>query len=303
MSIPDFQTTMLPLLQYTADQKEHSFHEAVDALAQSFHLTDEEREELLPSGRQATFSNRLNWASSYLKHAALLESTKHGYFKITKRGMEILQRKPPKINIKFLMQFPEFQEFRTVRKEKNGIVEAEVETTNTHTPEELLEDGYQKIRQELAQDLLNRVKACSPRFFERLVVELLVRMGYGGSIKDAGQVIGRSGDEGIDGTIKEDRLGLDVIYIQAKRWEGTIGRPQLQQFVGALHGQQAKKGVFITTSSFTKEAGEFAKKINDNVILIDGQQLAEFMIDFNVGVAAVTSYEIKRIDSDYFTEI
>lgn len=303
MSIPDFQTTMLPLLQYTADQKEHSFHEAADALAQVFHLTDEELEELLPSGRQATFSNRLNWASSYLKHAALLESTKRGYFKITKRGMEILQQKPPKINIEFLMQFPEFQEFRTVRKEKNGIIEAGVETTNTHTPEELLEDGYQKIRQELAQELLNRVKVCSPRFFERLVVELLVKMGYGGSIKDAGQVIGRSSDEGIDGTIKEDRLGLDVIYIQAKRWEGTIGRPQLQQFVGALHGQQAKKGVFITTSSFTKEAGEFAKKINDNVILIDGQQLAEFMIDFNVGVAAVTSYEIKRIDSDYFTEI
>lgn len=303
MSIPDFQTTMLPLLQYTADQKEHSFHEAVDALAQVFHLTDEEREELLPSGRQATFSNRLNWASSYLKHAALLESTRRGYFKITQRGMEILQRKPPKINIEFLMQFPEFQEFRAVRKGKNGIVETEVETTNIRTPEELLEDGYQKVRQELAQDLLNRVKACSPRFFERLVVELLVKMGYGGSIKDAGEVIGKSGDEGIDGTIKEDRLGLDVIYIQAKKWEGIVGRPEIQKFVGALYGQRAKKGVFITTSSFTKDAIDYARSIESKVILIDGGQLAEFMIDFNVGVAAVTLYEIKRIDSDYFTEI
>jgi restriction system protein len=303
MSIPDFQTTMLPLLQYTADQKEHSFHEAVDALALTFHLTDEEREELLPSGRQATFDNRLNWASSYLKHAELLESTKRGYFRITQRGMEVLQRNPTKINIDFLMQFPEFQEFRATRKEKGAIAGSAIEITSIQTPEELLEDGYQKIRQELAQELLNRVKACSPRFFERLVVELLVMMGYGGSIKDAGEVIGKSGDEGIDGTIKEDRLGLDVIYIQAKKWEGTVGRPEIQKFVGALYGQRAKKGVFITTSSFTREAEDYARNIDSKVILIDGKRLAEFMIDFNVGVAAVTSYEIKRIDSDYFTEI
>jgi len=303
MSIPDFQTTMLPLLQYTADQKEHSFHEAADALSLIYHLTDEERKELLPSGRQATFDNRLNWASSYLKHAALLESTRRGYFKITQRGIGVLQQKPPKINIEFLMQFPEFQEFRTARKEKTGSIETEVETTNAHTPEELLEDGYQKIRQELAQDLLNRVKDCSSRFFERLVVELLVKMGYGGSIKDAGDVIGRSGDEGIDGTIKEDRLGLDVIYIQAKKWEGTVGRPEIHKFVGALYGQRAKKGVFITTSSFTKDAIDYARGIESKIILIDGRQLAEFMIDFNVGVSAVTSYEVKRIDGDYFTEI
>jgi restriction system protein len=187
-------------------------------------------------------------------------------------------------------------------KDKNEVAEVETEITSKQTPEELLEDGYQRIRQELAQELLNRVKSSSPRFFERLVVELLVKMGYGGSIKDAGQVIGKSGDEGIDGTIKEDRLGLDVIYIQAKKWEGAVGRPEIQKFVGALYGQRAKKGVFITTSSFSHEATEYVKNIDNKIVLIDGKQLTELMIDHGVGVAIVSTYEVKKVDNDYFTE-
>lgn len=302
MSIPDFQSTMLPLLQFTADQQEHSFREAVESVALIFHLTSDEKNELLPSGRQPTFDNRLNWASSYLKHAGLLDSTKRGYFKITQRGLEVLQRRPQKINIDFLMQFPEFQQFREIKREKNGREVIETDVVGKQTPEELLEDGYQRIRQELAQELLSRIKSSSSRFFERLVVELLVKMGYGGSIKDAGQVIGRSGDEGIDGTIKEDRLGLDVIYIQAKKWEGSVGRPEIQKFVGALYGQRAKKGVFIATSSFSHEATEYVKNIDSKVVLIDGKQLAELMIDHVVGVSIISTYEVKKVDNDYFAE-
>jgi restriction system protein len=282
MSIPDFQSIMLPLLQFTADMQEHSFREAVIRLAPVFQLTEEEKNELLPSGRQHSFDNRLNWASSYLKHAGLLESRKRGYFKITKRGLGVLHHPPEKITIDYLMQFPEFQQFREIRREKNGGEVTETDVVGKQTPEELLEDGYQKIRQELAQELLSRIKSCSPRFFERLVVDLLVKMGYGGSIKDAGQVIGKSGDEGIDGTIKEDRLGLDVIYIQAKKWEGSVGRPEIQKFVGALYGQRAKKGVFIATSSFSHEATEYVKNIDSKIVLIDGKQLADLM---NTGYA------------------
>jgi restriction system protein len=303
MGIPDFQTVMLPLLVFASDQHEHSPREAIEALAQTFQLTDKERAALLPSGQQAVFDNRVHWAVSYLKHAGLLEATRRGYFRIADRGVQVLSQSPARIDLRYLQQFPEFVEFRESRRTKgNGDAVVALDVPSQQTPEELLEAGYQRIRQEVAQELLARMKACSPSFFERLVVELLVKMGYGGSRQDAGQAIGRSGDEGIDGIIKEDRLGLDTIYIQAKRWQGTVGRPDIQRFVGALAGQKARKGVFITTSEFSRDAREYASSVESKVVLIDGEQLAGLMLDNDLGVARAATYEIKRIDSDYFSE-
>jgi restriction system protein len=304
MAIPDFQSLMLPLLTFAADGKEHAAREATDSLSQLFQLSDKEKELLLPSGQQTIIGNRVYWALTHLKHAGILESTRRGYFKISQRGLGVLQQNPSKIDLRFLSQFPEYLEFRrTSKKEKNGVVEVESEILNQRTPEELFEESYRSIRQELAQELLNQVKKASPSFFERLVVDLLVKMGYGGSREDAGEAIGKSGDEGIDGIIKEDRLGLDTIYIQAKKWDGGVGRPEIQKFVGALHGQRARKGIFITTSDFSSNAREYVSNIDSKVVLIDGKQLAEFMIDHNVGVSRVSAYEIKKIDSDYFVEV
>jgi restriction system protein len=303
MSIPDFQSIMLPLLTFTADQQEHSLQEAIEEMAQTFNLSEQERKELLPSEQDTRFDNRVRWASLYLKKAGLLASTRRSFFKITQRGLDALNQNLPRIDIKFLEQFSEFVEFRgSSRREKEAPAEIDVATNGHQTPEELLEYGYQKIRQDLAQEVLSRVKASSPNFFERLVVELLVKMGYGGSRKDAGEAVGKSGDEGIDGIIKEDRLGLDVIYIQAKKWEGVVSRPEIQKFAGALQGQRAKKGIFITTSSFSIEAIEFASRIDSKIVLIDGKQLAQLMIDHDVGVSKVSSYEIKKIDFDYFVD-
>jgi restriction system protein len=307
VAIPDYQTVMLPLLSYTSDQQEHSTREAIDSLATQFRLSDAEREELLPSGQQSVFDNRVNWAASYLRHAGLLERTRRGCFRITDRGDQLLRQNPQRIDVKLLAQYPEFNEFKAgSRKERtNGHQPVEIvePTTQQQTPEEMLEFGYQRIRQELAQELLSRIKTCSPSFFERLVVELLVKMGYGGSRKDAGEAVGRSGDEGIDGIIKEDRLGLDTIYIQAKRWQGTVGRPEIHRFAGALLGQRARKGIFISTSEFSRDARDYAGNIDSKIVLIDGEQLAQLMIDHDVGVARASLYEIKRIDSDYFSEV
>lgn len=244
--------------------------------------------------------NRVGWAKTYMKKAGLLESTKRSYFKITDLGLEVLQKNPKEINVKFLEQFPQFIEFRNLRKEK-GEEEKEEENL-TQTPQELLEYGYQRIKKDLASELLNLVKKSSPRFFEKLVVELLIKMGYGGSLKDAGKAIGQSGDGGIDGIIKEDKLGLDIIYIQAKRWESVVGSKEVRNFVGSLAGQKANKGVFITTSSFTRDALEYVKTIPHKVILIDGETLAQLMIENDVGVSKIISYDIKKIDSDYFEE-
>ncbi len=304
MSIPDFQSLMLPLMKFAADQREHASRETADYLAQAFQLSDAEREEMLSSGQQTIFDNRVYWGIAHLKRAGLIESTRRGFFRITPRGQQILQQPPTKIDIRFLKQFPEYRQFIAPKRDKTANEEG-AETITSHTPMELLEGSYQSIRQELAQELLNQVKKSSPAFFERLVVDLLLRMGYGGSRVDAGEAIGRSGDEGIDGTIKEDRLGLDTIYIQAKRWgERTVGRPDIMQFVGALSGKNAKKGVYITTSTFSDEAREFVNRnIGSTVVLIDGKMLAELMIDFNVGVFRVASYEIKKINNDYFNEV
>jgi restriction system protein len=275
--------------------------ETIEYLADEFDLSDEERKELLPSGQQATFDNRVGWARTYMKKAVLLEPTRRGYFRITERGKDVLSQNPQKINVKFLGRFPEFIEFRQIRKEKPEKDKV-VPDPDVATPEEALENAYQKLQEGLAADLIQNVKECSPNFFERLVVALLVKMGYGGSRKEAGQAVGGTADGGIDGIIKEDKLGLDIIYIQAKRWEANVGRPEIQKFAGALQGQRARKGIFITTSSFSKDALDYVKNIDTKIILIDGDQLAELMIDHNVGVSALTTYEIKKIDADYFLD-
>ena len=300
MSIPDYQSVMLPLLKFSSDNNEHSLREAIENLADFFSLSETERKELLPSGQQAIFDNRVAWARTYMKKAGLIETTKRGFFKISRQGLDVIKSKPLDINVKFLEQFPSFVEFRKLRHEK-VIKEMEVEE-KTGTPEESIELAYQNIKQNLAQEILSQVKSVSSYFFEKLVIDLLVKMGYGGSRKDAGRAIGKSGDEGIDGIINEDRLGLDIIYVQAKRWENTVSRPEIQKFVGALQGQRAKKGIFITTSDFTKEAISYTSNIEIKIVLIDGEKLANLMIDFNIGVSSIKTYEVKRIDSDYFTE-
>ncbi|MDP1708001.1 MAG: restriction endonuclease [Gammaproteobacteria bacterium] len=301
MAIPDYQSIMLPLLRFATDGNEHPLREAIEGLSKQFGLTDAEKNELLPSGQQPRFNNRVAWARSYMSKAALLESTRRGHFSITQRGREVLSKNPPEINVKFLEQFPEFVEFRSKHREPVETTES-TETETLQTPGELLETAYQKLREDLSAELLKTVTECSPSFFERLVIDVLVNMGYGGSRKEAGKAIGRSGDEGIDGIINEDRLGLDVIYIQAKRWQATIGRPEIQKFAGALQGHRAKKGIFITTSDFSREAVDYVAKIDSKIVLIDGEQLSQLMIDHNVGVTPVTSYETKKIDSDYFIE-
>ena len=300
MAIPDYQATMLPLLRFAGDGAEHSLREAIEALAGEFKLSDEERRELLPSGQQEIFDNRVGWARTYMKKAGLLRTTRRGFFEITERGNEALKKKPGRIDGKFLEQYQEFREFKSLRRQPAANGEQE-ELVLTRTPEEALERAYQNLRSDLAADLITQIKQSPPSLFERLVVELLVKMGYGGSRKDAGKAIGKSGDEGIDGIIKEDRLGLDIIYIQAKRWENTVGRPEIQKFAGALQGQRARKGIFITTSDFSSEAHDYASRIESKIILIDGEQLAQMLIDHNIGVSPVASYEIKRVDSDYFT--
>jgi restriction system protein len=301
MSIPDYQSIMLPLLRYANDGKEHSLRETIEALADEFQLVDEERGNLLPSGRQSTFDNRVGWARTYLKKAGILESTRRGYYRITQRGRDVLRQKPLEINVAFLKQFAEFVEFQTLHRE-NVEESDDHELTETRTPEEEIEAAYQRIRQSLATELLQTIKDLSPAFFERLVIDVIVKMGYGGTRTDAGEAIGRSGDGGIDGIIKEDRLGLDAIYIQAKRWEGPVGRPEIQKFVGALQGQRARKGIFITTSVFTGDAQDYISRIDSKIVLIDGNGLAQLLIDYNVGVASLASYELKRVDLDYFTE-
>ncbi|MFJ2988191.1 restriction endonuclease [Collimonas sp. NPDC087041] len=302
MPIPDYQTCMLPLLQYLGDGIEHSLRDAEEALAEHFHLSPLERAELLPSGQQGVFKNRIGWARTYLKKACLIELPKRAMSKITERGKQVLATNPGRIDVKYLQQWPEFIEFLDISKQNSRTTMSDEQTSVETTPEEAIELASQGLREQLAQTLLSRILGCSPTFFEQLVVELLVKMGYGGSRRDAGERIGQTGDGGIDGIIKEDRLGLDTIFIQAKRWQGSVGRPEIQKFVGALQGQRARKGVFITTSVYTAEAVDYASRIDTKVVLIDGKQLAGLMIDFDVGVSVSASYVVKRVDSDYFEE-
>lgn len=311
MSVPDFQSIMLPLLAFAADKREHSIHEACDRLAEHFKLTDQERNETYSAkNKSRRFDDRVSWARTYLKQSGLIYDTRRKYFQITERGLSVLAEKPQRLDMKFLERFPEYLDFKnrtreTPSNEKPNRANPTVtvsESDATQTPKETIESSIRSLNSALAQELLDTIKKQSPTFFERLVVELLVKMGYGGSINDAGQVVGRSGDEGIDGVIKEDRLGLDIIYIQAKRWDNVVRRPDIQQFAGALAGQRANKGIFITTSTFTNEARSYVAGIQSKIVLIDGVQLAQLMIENNVGVATESVYEVKRIDSDYFAE-
>lgn len=304
MAVPDFQSCLLPVLHFAGDGAEHSVADAREALAKHFNLTEGERNEILPSGRQRRFDNRVAWARVYLERAGLLDSTRRAHFKITEEGKQLLATSPPRIDIQLLERYPPFQQFRALSSKQEGaesVAQVIIETQSA-TPEEVLEQAYESICGEVATDLLARVKACTPAFFESLVVELLLKMGYGGNRTEAGRAIGQAGDEGIDGIINEDRLGLDTIYIQAKRWEGTVGRPEVQKFVGALHGKRARKGVFITTGSFSSEARQYVSQIDPRIVLIDGIELAQYMLDLNLGVTVKEVYEVKRVDSDYFNE-
>lgn len=303
MAVPDYQSIMLPLLKYVSDQQVHTLRDVVEGLAAHFKLTEDERREMLPSGMQAAFDNRVGWARTYLKKAGLLDSPKRATMQITPRGIQVLKEDPPRIDVAYLKRFQEFIEFQSAKRESNGS-EVLTEDSNGRTPEEVIENGYEQVRASLSQELLSKVQALTWMDFERLVVQLLVRMGYGGSLKDAGRALTKGGDEGIDGTIKEDKLGLDVIYIQAKKWQtgNTVGRPEIQKFVGALAGQGAKKGIFITTSSFSKEAREYQPRNETKIVLIDGEELTQLMIDHDLGVTTQRTYAVKRIDSDFFGE-
>lgn len=300
MTIPDYQTIMLPFLTFIADGKEHTLREIINGLADDFNLNSEERNELLPSGKQPLFDNRVGWASTYLKKAGVVETPKRALYRITGRGQEALKQKPDRVDIKFLEQFPEFKEFRT-RKEKSDGGSVPPKKNSDVNPEELFESAYKDLQETLIAELLDTIKGCSAEFSERLVIDVLIKMGYGGSRREAGEALGRSGDEGIDGIIKEDKLGLDIIYIQAKWWDKTtVGRPEIQRFAGALLGKAAKKGIFLTTSRFSREAEDYVNGLDAKIILIDGERLSELMVEYNVGVDPVAAYEIKKIDSDYF---
>lgn len=303
MAIPHYQTFMSPVLKHLSDGREHSLRETISALSDEFGLTDDERKVLLPSGKQPIVNNRVAWAVTYLRQAGLLENIKRGVFKITERGRRVLVDFPDGVDNRVLERFEEFQEFKNRNKSnKEPTIRKPIEPRSETNPEETLETAYQELKDGLVLELLDAIKQCTPEFFEQLVIDVLIKMGYGGSRKEAGQAIGRSGDEGIDGIIKEDKLGLDIIYLQAKRWDGTVSRPEIQKFAGALQGQRARKGIFITTSQFSKEALDYVKNIDSKIILIDGRQLSELMIEYNVGVNTVAAYEIKKVDSDYFME-
>jgi restriction system protein len=300
MAIPDYQDFMLPLLQAVSDGNDYRVRNVTGQLADTLGLTQEERQQLLPSGQQTYLGNRIGWASTYLKKAGLLESPKRGYVRITGEGCKALAVHPTKIDNAFLKKYASFIDFYgRPAGEENGVAEP---TVAAKTPDEVLESSYLDLRRALADDLLEQVRGCSPQFFERLVVELLVAMGYGGTLADAGQAIGKTGDGGIDGIIKEDKLGLDVVCIQAKRWENTVGRPVVQAFAGSMEGMRARKGVLITTSLFSKDAEEYIGRIERKIVLIDGKRLAELMIDHGIGVTTARTYTIKRLDSDYFVE-
>jgi restriction system protein len=295
---------MLPFLQVLEDGSEKHFREITNAVSERLGVTTEERRQRIPSGLAPLVDNRLGWARTYLKKAGLIApGHKRGLYKITERGLEVLRRKPQRVDIALLSAYPEFREFRALRRpnsdETPPVTEADAVSA---TPEESLDTAYTGIRKKLEADLLEQIMAASPEFFERLVLDVLVSLGYGGSLSDAAQSVGGSGDGGVDGIIKEDRLGLDTIYVQAKRWENTVGRPEVQKFAGALQGHRARKGVMMTTSVFSREAIEFVKGIDTKVVLIDGETLSRLMVDNGVGVSTTRTYELKKVDSDYFEE-
>jgi restriction system protein len=309
MAIPTHEEAMLPVLVILSDNQAHHRRTLADAMAEHFRLSSEERAALLPSGKSSVIRSRTGWALSYMKQAGLVRSPKRGWYEITPLGHQVLGKQPSHINNEYLMQFEGFRDFRARSRpaDSPSVDELKHESGETRAmaaqpPDEALEEAYGRLRASVEEDLLDAIKQASPAFFEQIIIDLLVRMGYGGSRKEAARAIGRSGDGGIDGVIDEDRLGLDVIYIQAKRWEGTVGRPEIQKFAGALQGQRATKGIFLTTSTYTKEAEDYAQRIGARIILIGGRRLANLMFEYNVGVSPGNTYTVKAIDSDYFEE-
>lgn len=307
MPVPGYQDFMLPLVKLASDGQEHKITDAIDALADQFGVDEQDREIMLPSGTQTRLYNRVTWALTYLTKSLLLDKSARGRFKIAPRGVEVLKKNPPRIDNAFLTQFDEFRAFRKKKAKSASIVEPaddggdEVETSLT--PLERVEGGYNELREVLADELLSRVRVMKPKAFEQLVVDVLVAMGYGGSQLDAAQVVGKSGDGGIDGVIKEDRLGLDMVYVQAKRHTNDVGPGAIREFVGSLGEHKATKGVFITCGGFTSGAIEAAAKAHHRIVLIDGDQLADYMIDNGVGVADYKAYTVKKLDGDYFGEV
>ena len=303
MAVPDFQSLMMPLLRLSGDGSEHAFKDAVEAIAVEFQLTPEERHELLPSSSRTTlFYNRLAWAKTHMTMAGLLQAPRRGVFCITQRGRDLLGRQLARIDLKTLQQFPEYERARRGDSQASAENVVQVVTASELTPEETIERAHLSLRNDLSRELLESIMQCSPAFFELLIIKLMIKMGYGGSREEAGKAVGRSGDGGIDGVINEDRLGLDAIYLQAKCWTNVVGRPEIQQFVGALAGQRANKGVFIATSRFTQDAKDYAANSQYKVVLIDGERLADLMIEHDLGVSVAATYQLKRIDSDFFTE-
>jgi restriction system protein len=306
MAVPDYQTLMRPVLSIADDGRDHTAASIRDAVIAQFQLTPEDIEERLPSGRDTTLRNRVGWALTYLFRAGLLDRPRRSVYRLNERGRAVLAEHPDRVDNSVLESFEAFREFRSRNNQAPGTQPPAANpttsplTTDSATPEERAASAYREVRAALASDVLDRISEQSADFFEQVVLDVLQAMGYGGSRDDAAERLGRTGDEGIDGVIREDKLGLDLIYVQAKRWTNTVGRPDIQRFVGALHGQRATKGVFITTSTYSREAAAYAESVTPRVILVDGPELAELMIDHDVGVTDVTRYEIKRIDLGYF---
>lgn len=306
MPIPDYQTLMLPLLRLVSNTKVWTIRELTQALSDEFRLTEEERQQLLPSGQQTLMHNRVSWAKTYLKNAGLIAQPSRGKVVISDLGRSVLDEKPQRIDYNFLMRFDSFRDFRdrSVPTDPEETQVLAASATDARTPLELIDSSFQTLIQAVVDDLLSRLKTCSPAFFERTVVKLLVAMGYGGLAgEEAGAAIGRPGDGGIDGVINQDKLGLDVVCLQAKRWEGPVGRPVVQQFVGSMDYIRAKKGVILTTSTFTADARLFVDRIEaKKVVLIDGQQLARLMMEHNLGVTIAKTYELKEVSNDFFED-
>lgn len=303
MPIPDFQKVMRPLLSSVADKAEHSLKDVKKVLVAHFGITEDELREKIPSGRAFLFDNRLGWANTYLKKAGLVSSSRRAYLQITPTGLKFLSDHPDEIKVADLKTIELFKSFHQVKAPSdNEELSVEITEIDEKSPEEVIDSAFEVIRNDLQSEIIGTIKSCSPLFFEKMVVDLLIKMGYGGSRREAGTAIGKSGDGGIDGIINEDKLGLDSIYIQAKRWENTVPIKEIRDFAGSLLSKKARKGVFITTSDFPKSANDFVNSIEPRIILIDGNKMASLMIEHGVGVSTKEVYEIKAIDNDYFEE-
>ena len=308
VAIPKFNEYFLHVLKTLADGQEHSVHTVCEQSARIVGLTEAEHNQLLPSGTQTVHFNRVSWAKTYLKKAGLVSSPRRAHIVITEAGKKILQTNPTRLTLQDLEMFPSFVSFRKAnlyqQKKKDKTQEETTVLPDETTPSEKLEDAYQGLRVTLKSELLNTIMQCSPFFFEKLVINLLINLGYGGSRQEAGKAFAKSSDEGVDGVIKEDKLGLELVYVQAKHWQqgNTVSRPEIQKFAGALQGKKTKKGIFITTSSFSKEAKSYTENIDSKIILVDGDDLTDYMIDSNTGVTIEEIYELKKIDSDYFED-